>query len=195
MFSKIKSFEWQFIIPVFICLLIYILTDLIGIIDKIDLAYWSGGMLIEPYRLVTAHFTHHDIHHLLANIGGMIIARYCLIQIGLRNNYFSFIFIPISISFQVIMIWFVDIFLLNKVNSFAIGMSGLIYSLNSFILLSSVYGKSKFLTMKINLKQNKIINKIMKLLVFIGFLYSFFPGISLKAHLAGFIIGSLLFLI
>ena len=79
--------------------------------------------------------------------------------------------------------------------SLAIGFSGILYGVNAFILLASIYEKQRFIGLKIDLKKNQQIRQTMIVLTGIGIAWSLLPGISLLGHLAGFIAGVLLFLL
>ncbi len=194
MLKDISKNEFQYILPFLICTICFVATDLFGLIEKTMFAYWSGGLLIEPYRIVTSHFIHADINHLLANILGILIARYSLNTLLLKNNYFFLLLISLLIPLQSFMFWFIDVYLYSNQMSVAIGFSGVLYGVNAFILLTSIYGKKRFLGLLFGLKKNKETTKLMFLLTGIGLLFSLIPGVSLVGHLSGFIAGALLFL-
>ncbi len=79
--------------------------------------------------------------------------------------------------------------------SFALGFSGILYGIDAFILLASIYGKERFLKLKIDLRKNQQVRQTIIVLTGVGIAWSFLPGISLPGHLAGFIAGALLFLL
>ncbi len=79
--------------------------------------------------------------------------------------------------------------------SLAIGFSGVLYGVNAFILLSSIYGKNRFFGFLCELRKEKTTTKSMFVLTGVGMICSLMPGVSLVGHLSGFIAGSLLFLI
>ena len=74
-----------------------------------------------------------------------------------------------------------------------LGFSGLLYGVNAFILLSSVYGKKYMLGLKIGLERNLEVTKIVFVLSTLGFLLSALPRISFSGHLSGFVGGVILF--
>jgi len=187
--------DWQYLIPFLMCLVSFIATDIFGIIEKQNLAYWSGILIFEPYRVVTSHFIHADAQHLLANTLGLIIARYCLKKLNLANNYFLLLLIGFLIPLQIFIFWFVDIFIFQNKMSFAIGFSGVIYGMHSFILLSAIYGKKNFMWINIGLQRNSLIRQNLIVLTAIGLTWSLLPGISLIGHISGLIGGGLLFLL
>ncbi len=194
MLKNVSKNDWQYILPFMVCTICFVSTDLFGYIEKTRFAYWSGALLIEPYRILTSHFLHADINHLLANIVGIIIARYFLNSLALRNNYLFLMLISLLIPLQTFIFWFIDIFLCDNKMSLAIGFSGILYGVNAFILLTSIYGKNRFFGLLCGLKKEKNTTKSMFYLTVVGMIFSLIPGVSLVGHLSGFIAGSLLFL-
>ena len=93
------------------------------------------------------------------------------------------------------MVWWVDIFFFRNLMSFAVGFSGIIYGVDAFILLASIYGKQRFIGLNIGLKKNQQIRQTMMVLTSVGIAWSLLPGISLLGHSTGFIAGGLLFLL
>ena len=112
MFKKVSNDDWQYFAPFLICTICFIATNVVGIVEKSSVAYWSGRLLIEPYRVVTNHFFHGDINHLLANISGIILARYFLKALRLRSDYFFVMIIALLIPLQTFICWCIDIFVL-----------------------------------------------------------------------------------
>ena len=186
--------DWQYLIPFFICLIIFIASDILGLVSKSTFAYWSGGLLSQPHRILTSHFFHGDFRHLLFNTGGIIVARYFFMTIGLTNRAFFLTLIAFLIPVQVSLNWFYDIFIARNLMSLSLGFSGILYGIDAFILLASIYGKQTFLGVQIGLQSNYQCRKIMTVLTVMGVLYSFGPGISLIGHLSGFAAGAILFL-
>ena len=187
--------DWQYLIPFLICLLGFIATDILGLLDKSYIVYWSGGLLAQPHRILTAHFFHGDFGHLLFNTGGIIIARNFFRTLGLSNRSFFLLLIAFLIPLQVSINWFYDIFVARNPMSLALGFSGIIYGIDAFILLASIYGKQTFLGVQIGLSRNYQCRQTMTILTVMGVLYSFTPGISLMGHLSGFAAGAFLFLL
>ena len=195
MLKNVSKVEWQYILPSLICIICFVATDLFGFIDKTMFAYWSGALVLEPYRIVTSHFIHADINHLVANIFGIVISRYFLRTLLLRNNYFFLFLVCLLIPLQTFIFWFIDLFLYGNQMSLAFGFSGVLYGINSFILLTSIYGKRRFLGLLCELKKEKSTTKSMFLLTAVGMIFSLIPGVSFVGHFSGFIAGVLLFLI
>tara|TARA_Y100001968_G_C19374081_1_gene726663 strand:+ start:932 stop:1543 length:612 start_codon:yes stop_codon:yes gene_type:complete len=188
-------FDYQFILSSLIIVIIFILSDILKVIDKIQYSYSPEYIFKEPYRIFTAHFFHGDVNHLLANIFGIIMTRYFLIQLNLKNRFFYLSLILSLIPVQILLVLYIDAILNNSENYFAYGFSGVIYGCLSFILLSATYGKGYFLGSKIGLKKNTNVINSTKLIIMIGILYSLIPGISLTGHVSGLIAGLVLFLI
>ena len=193
--KNISDKDWQYLIPVLVCTICFIATDIVVVVKKIEFSYWSGLLSSQPYRIITNHFIHQNTHHLLANISGIVVARYCLNGLSLKGKYFFLILIMILVPLQTLLFWFSDLFIFNNTMSIAIGFSGIIYGVDSFILLSSIYGKNKFLWLQPQLRTNKQIRKILVSLTVIGCLWSLLPGISLLGHLTGMMAGVILFLL
>jgi len=102
--------------------------------------------------------------------------------------FFKFFFIWI---YEKLLAYFFNVY----PNYAALGFSGIIYAFFGFLLLASFYGKVSFLGKKIGLKYNYEVHKMSKIILLIGFIISFLPGVSLLGHLSGFIAGCFLFLI
>ncbi|MBO8223221.1 rhomboid family intramembrane serine protease [Prochlorococcus marinus str. XMU1401] len=196
--NSISKYDWQYILSASLLISVFILTDLIGVIDKEYFYFVPKLISDQPYRIFTSILIHADLNHLLSNIGGIIITRYFLMRLGIESRYFYVKFILICSFLNFFIIWFYE-----KILSFfniypnyaALGFSGIIYALFGFLLLTSFYGKSNFLGKKIGLKSNYEVQKMSKTICLIGLIFSFLPGVSLLGHLSGFIAGCFLFLI
>ena len=195
MLNKVFKNDWQFLLPFLICAICFVATDPLKILEKTKFAYWSGLLANEPYRVITNHFMHGDIKHLIANTFGIVVARYCLKALKLKGNYFFLLLVALLIPIQTMVFWFMDIFFFKNPMSLAIGFSGILYGADAFILLASIYGKQRFLRMDIDLRKNKQILETMIVITSLGIIWSLLPGISLLGHVAGFISGSILFLL
>ena len=197
--NSISKYDWQYILSASLLISVFILTDLIGVIDK-EFLYFVPRLISEqPYRIFTSILVHADLNHLLSNLGGIIITRYFFMRLGIESRFFylKFIFICSFINFFIV--WVYEKILLYILNFYpnyaALGFSGIIYALFGFLLLTSFYGKSHFLGKKIGLKSNYEVQKMSKTICLIGLIFSFLPGVSLLGHLSGFIAGCFLFLI
>tara|TARA_B100000700_G_C15024279_1_gene847335 strand:- start:910 stop:1497 length:588 start_codon:yes stop_codon:yes gene_type:complete len=193
MLNKVSHDDWQYLIPFLVCTVCFIATDLLGIIEKTSVAYWSGSLLAEPYRIITSHFFHGDINHLLANTSGIIVARYFLKALRLRSDYFLFAVIALLIPLQPFICWSIDFFVNANPMPPAIGFSGILFGIDAFILLTTIYGKKNFLFIKCDMNKNSNLVKPISLFTGIGIVWSFLPGISLIGHFAGFVSGLILF--
>ena len=197
--NSISKYDWQYILSASLLISVFILTDLIGVIDKEYFYFVPKLISDQPYRIFTSILVHADLNHLLSNIGGIIITRYFLMRLGIESRFFYLKFILICSFFNFFIIWFYEKILSYFINFYpnyaALGFSGIIYALFGFLLLSSFYGKSHFLGKKIGLKSNYEVQKMSKTICLIGLIFSFLPGVSLLGHLSGFIAGCFLFLI
>ena len=197
--NTISKYDWQYILSASLLISVFILTDLIGVIDKEYFYFVPKLISDQPYRIFASILVHADLNHLLSNIGGIIITRYFLIRLGIESRFFYLKFIFICSFLNFFIIWFYEKILLYFLNFYpnyaALGFSGIIYALFGFLLLTSFYGKSHFLGKKIGLKSNYQVQKMSKTICLIGLIFSFLPGVSLLGHLSGFIAGCFLFLI
>ena len=196
--NSISKYDWQYILSASLLISVFILTDLIGVIDKEYFYFVPKLISDQPYRIFTSILIHADLNHLLSNLGGIIITRYFLMRLGNKNRFFYLKFI-LSCSFlNFFIIWGYEK-ILSYFNIYpnyaALGFSGIIYALFGFLLLTSFYGKSHFLGKKIALKSNYHVQKMSKTICLIGLIFSFLPEVSLLGHISGFIAGCFLFLI
>ena len=193
MLEKISKDDWQYFAPFIVCTIFFVATDFLGIIDKTSIAYWSGRLLYEPYRFITSHFFHTDFNHLLANTSGIIVSRYFLKALSLKSDYFFLAFISLIMPLQAIICWCIDILVYRNPMSLAIGFSGVLFGIDAFILMTTIYGKKKFLFIGCELKKDPRLLKSISVLTGMGIIWSFLPGISLSGHMSGLLAGFLLF--
>ena len=83
--NSISKNDWQYIISASLLLIAFILTDLIGVIDKEYFYFVPRLISNQPYRIFTSILIHADLNHLLSNIGGIIITRYFLMRLGIES--------------------------------------------------------------------------------------------------------------
>ena len=198
-YNSISKYDWQYLVTGFFLILVFIFTDLVGVIDK-EFFYFVPRLITDqPHRIFTSILIHADLNHLLSNLGGIIITRYFLMRLGIESRFFYLKFTIICSFLIFFNIWLYERILTYFFNIYpnyaALGFSGIIYALFGFILLTSFYGKSYFLGNKIGLKSNYEVQKMSKTICLIGLIFSFLPGVSLLGHLTGFIAGCFLFLI
>ena len=197
--NSISKYDWQYILSASLLISVFILTDLIGVIDKEYFYFVPKLISDQPYRIFTSILIHADLNHLLSNLGGIIITRYFLMRLGNKNRFFYLKFILICSFLNFFIIWVYEKILSYFLNFYpkyaALGFSGIIYALFGFLLLTSFYGKKYFLGKEIGFKSNYEVQKMSKTICFIGLIFSFLPGVSLLGHLSGFIAGCFLFLI
>ena len=190
---KILNKEFQFIIPSFLCVLFFIVVKFKPFFLISDFSYWSSNLLNQPYRILSYSFIHRDFNHLLSNLFGIVVVRYCFLNLKLKNIYFFIYLIILLIPIQTFCLFIIDNFLFYDPNHLLVGFSGIIFGTLSFILLSSIYGKEYIFNIFIGLKKNYEIKNLTSVFLSLGILYSFFPGISLSGHMAGILSGLFIF--
>ena len=192
---KIIRKEAQFIIPSFLCFLLFIFINFKRFFLVSDLSYWSSYLFTQPYRILSYSFAHKDFNHLLSNLFGIIVVRYCFINLNLKNIFLFLYLIILLIPIQTFFLFIVDNFIFYNPNHLLVGFSGIIFGTFSFILLSSLYGKEYILNIFIGLKKNNEIYKLMTVFLSLGIVYSFLPSISLSGHIAGILSGFIIFIL
>ena len=192
---KIINKEAQFIIPSFLCILLFIVINFKRLFLITDLSYWSSNLLNQPYRILSYSFVHKDFNHLLSNLFGIVVVRYCFINLKLKNIFLFFYLIILLIPIKTFFLFIVDNFLFYNPNHLLVGFSGIIFGTFSFILLSSIYGKEYFFNIFIGLKKNNEIYRLMIVFLSLGIFYSLLPSISLSGHIAGILSGFIIFII
>ena len=192
---KIINKEAQFIIPSFLCILLFIVINLKGFFLILDFSYWSSNLLNQPYRILSYSFVHKDFNHLLSNLFGIVLVRYCFINLKLKNRFLFFYLIILVIPIQTFYLYIADKFLFDNPNHMLIGFSGIIFGAFSFIWLSSIFGKEYIFNIFIGLKKNYEIKNLMTVFISLGIMYSLLPSISLSGHVAGILSGFFIFLL
>ena len=192
---KIIKKEAQFIIPSFLCFLLFVIINFKRFFLVPDLSYWSSYLITQPYRILSYSFVHKDFNHLLSNLFGIIVVRYCFINLNLKNIFLFFYLIILLIPIQTFFLFILDNFIFYNPNHLLVGFSGIIFGTFSFILLSSLYGKEYILNIFIGLKKNNEIYKLMTVFLSLGIVYSFLPSISLSGHIAGILSGFIIFIL
>ena len=192
---KIIRKEAQFIIPSFLCFLLFVIINFKRFFLVPDLSYWSSYLVTQPYRILSYSFVHKDFNHLLSNLFGIIVVRYCFINLNLKNIFLFLYLIILLIPIQTFFLFILDNFIFYNPNHLLVGFSGIIFGTFSFILLSSLYGKEYILNIFIGLKKNNEIYKLMTVFLSLGIVYSFLPSISLSGHIAGILSGFIIFIL
>ena len=187
--------EAQFIIPSFLCFLLFVIINFKRFFLVPDLSYWSSYLVTQPYRILSYSFVHKDFNHLLSNLFGIIVVRYCFINLNLKNIFLFLYLIILLIPIQTFFLFILDNFIFYNPNHLLVGFSGIIFGTFSFILLSSLYGKEYILNIFIGLKKNNEIYKLMTVFLSLGIVYSFLPSISLSGHIAGILSGFIIFIL
>ena len=192
--KKIKK-EAQFIIPSLLCFLLFMVVNFKGFYLVSDLSYWSNYLINQPYRILSYSFVHKDFNHLLSNLFGIIVVRYCFINLNLKNIFLFLYLIILLIPIQTFFLFIVDNFLFYNPNHLLVGFSGIIFGTFSFLWLSSLYGKEYIFNIFIGLKKNDEIYKLMTVFLSLGIVYSLLPSISLSGHAAGILSGFIIFIL
>ena len=192
---KIIRKEAQFIIPSFLCFLLFVIINFKRFFLVPDLSYWSSYLITQPYRILSYSFVHKDFNHLLSNLFGIIVVRYCFINLNLKNIFLFLYLIILLIPIQTFFLFILDNFIFYNPNHLLVGFSGVIFGTFSFMLLSSLYGKEYILNIFIGLKKNNEIYKLMTVFLSLGIVYSLLPSISLSGHITGILSGFIIFIL
>ena len=185
--------EGQFIIPAFICFLLFFIININGLFNISELSYWSGFIIKQPYRIISYSFVHKDFNHLFSNIFGIIVVRYCFLNLNLKNKFLFFYLTILLVTIQTLFLFILDNFLIYNYNHLLVGFSGVLFGSYAFILRSSIFGKRNIFNIFIGLEKSKDIKKLMILFLSLGIAYSLLPNISLSGHLAGMLSGFVIF--
>ena len=118
---KIINKEAQFIIPSFLCIVLFLIINFKGFFYISDFSYWSSNLLNQPYRILSYSFVHKDFNHLLSNLFGIVVVRYCFINLKLNNKWLFFYLIILLIPIQTFYLFIVDNFLFYDPNHLLIG--------------------------------------------------------------------------
>ena len=192
---KIIKKEAQFIIPSFLCFLLFVIINFKSFNLILDLSYWSSYLINQPYRILSYSFVHKDFNHLLSNLFGIIVVRYCFIKLNLKNTFLFLYLIILLILIQTFYLFIIDNFLFYNPNHLLVGFSGIIFGTFSFILFSSIYGKDYIFNIFIGLKKNNKIYRLISVFLSLGMIFSLLPGISLSGHFAGILSGFIIFIL
>ena len=193
--SNIELFkrEHQFFLLIILCFISFVFINILGTIKISQIAYSSGYLIKEPYRILLYNFAHKDLNHLVSNVFGIIIIRYCFIKLKIKSSNLFYYLTILIIFLQTFILYLIDHFLVNKYDYFLIGFSGIVFGVNAYLMLVSYFGSNKFFNKFISLKRNYYIFRLNLFILSFGFIYSLLPGLSLKGHLSGAISGLIIF--
>lgn len=193
--KKFDRKELQFLIPIIICIVSFFIINIFAINDINLYSYWPRSIIKEPYRIISYNFIHIDINHLLSNIFGIVIIRYCFIKLNIKNNNLFYYLIILIIFFQAIYLYIFDVHIFSRYDYKLVGFSGIIFGSYSYLMMSSLYGSKFFFKDFIGLKKNLHIFQLMLIVLASGMIYSLLPGISLNGHFGGILSGVFIFYI
>ena len=193
--SKIHIYkiEYQFFLLISLCFISFIFINILGIKEISQLAYYSGNLIKEPHRILLYNFVHKDLNHLFSNIFGIIIIRYCFINLKIKSTNLFCYLTTLIIILQTFMLYLIDNFLLNKYDHFLIGFSGIVFGVNAYLMMASYFGTNQFFIKFIGLKRNHHIFRLNLFILSFGFFFSLLPGISLEGHFCGALSGLIIF--
>lgn len=164
-----------------ICIVYWLLISMLSIYIEDDVtaailggAYYKMNVvsMYEYWRFLTSGFMHIDILHLLMNMFALLNVGMVCEKIYSRKHYLMILLTSIVVGNLFVYI--------ADVNTVGVGISGGIFGLlGAFIVCLFENGSIKH-----PMVRAKILN-----LLFINFLISMLPGVSLYAHVGGFISG------
>lgn len=193
--NNINPLDYQYLATAGVLIVIWLASDLLGIIDKNQWMSWSGVMFNQPHRFFTTTLVHADGGHLLANLSGIVIARAIFMQIGMKSKYLFLLLVVILIPLSSTLQWFWEVAIASNFNAASLGFSGVLYGVDAFLLICAMKGKDKFMKIPINITSNYQAQQTMIVLTVIGQIWNFTGEVSVVGHQAGFVAGILLFLI
>ena len=193
--NNINPIDYQYIAIAGALIIIWMASDLLGLISKNYWMSWSGMMLYQPHRFFTSALVHMDGSHLLTNLFGVVIARAILMQLGMRSKYLFAILVAMLIPLSSILQWSWEAIISSQLNAASLGFSGVVYGIDAFLLLAAMKGKDKFIKIPINLTKNHQAQQTMIVLTVIGQVWTLMGGVSVVGHQSGLIAGLLLFLL
>lgn len=193
--NKVSPIDYQYIAIAGALTVIYIASDLLGLINKDYWMSWSGMMLNQPHRFLTSALVHQDAMHLLMNLGGIAVARAIFMQLGMRCNYLFILLAALLIPFSSALQWVWEMVVVSNPNAATVGFSGVAYGIDAFLLLSAIKGKDTFIGIPISLRANNQTEQTMIAITVLGQVWNFIGGVSIVAHQTGFVAGLLLFLL
>ena len=185
--------EYQFFLIIILCLLSFLLINIFSTKEISQVAYSSSLLIKEPYRVFLYNFVHKDLNHLVSNIFGIFIIRYCFIKLKIKSSNLFYYLMCLIIIFQTLILFLIDNLLLKKYDHFLIGFSGIIFGNNVYLMMVSYFGSNQFFMKFIGLKRNYPIFRLNLLLLIFGFTFSLLPGLSLKGHFSGALTGLIIF--
>ena len=193
--DNIDPIDNQYIITASILIAIWLMTDIFGLIEKNNWMFWSRMMQYEPHRFITSALIHANATHLLANLGGIVIARVMFKRLWMRSNYLFLLLTIFLIPISNLLQWLWEGIIVSNPNAATLGFSGVVYGVNAFLLLCAINGKNKFFGIPINIHKNYQVQQSMIVLTIIGQIWNFSGGVSIVGHNSGFVAGIILFLI
>ena len=193
--GDINPIDYQYLLISSALIIIWISSDLLGLISKSHWMSWSGMMLDQPHRFLTNALIHIDGRHLLTNLFGIVIGRAILMQLGMKSKYLFALLVAILIPLSSFLQWMWEVVIASNLNAASLGFSGVIYGIDAFLLLSAVKGKDTFIKMPINLAKNSQAQQTMIVLTVMGQIWNFTGGVSVVGHQSGLVAGMLLFLL
>ena len=193
--NNINPIDYQYLAIAGALIIIWISSDLLGLISKSQWMSWPGMMLNQPHRFLTNALIHMDGRHLLTNLFGIVIGRAIFMQLGMRNKYLFALLVAMLIPLSSCLQWLWEAVIASNLNAASLGFSGVIYGIDAFLLLCAMKGKDTFIRIPINLAKNSQAQQTMIVLTVIGQIWNFMGGVSVVGHQSGLVAGMLLFLL
>ena len=185
--------EYQFFVLIILCCISFVFINILRIKEISQLAYSPIYLIKEPYRILLYNFVHKDLNHLFSNIFGIIIIRYCFLDLKIKSINLFYYLTTLIIILQTFMLYLIDNFLLHRYDHFLIGFSGIVFGVNAYLMMASYFGTNQFFMKFIGLKRNYYIFRLNLFILSFGFFFSLLPGISLEGHFCGALSGLIIF--
>lgn len=167
-----------------ICLIVFLLVNLLALFceDSVVATILMGGYYkmsvvagLEYFRLLTAGFVHYDIWHLFMNVWALMNIGMIFEQVYSKKQYVIILLASIVMG---------NVFvLIGDANIVGCGISGGLFGLlGAYVVSLFNSGAIKIPAVRTNLISILMLNLFISLM----------PGISLMAHLGGFVCGAML---
>ena len=119
--NNINPIDYQYLAIAGALIIIWISSDLLGLISKSQWMSWPGMMLNQPHRFLTNALIHMDGRHLLTNLFGIVIGRAIFMQLGMRSKYLFALLVAMLIPLSSCLQWLWEAVIASNLNAASLG--------------------------------------------------------------------------